>query len=490
MKRLLLVLTAVLLIPYLANAGGIVTNTNQSAYWVRTMVRDASTGIDAVYFNPAGLTKLEDGFHFSLNSQTIFQSKDVTATYPLLTGGSKLYKGEVKAPVFPSLYAAWTKGKFAVSFGFNPIGGGGGAEYNDGLFSFEKDLALLVPTVSGALAPLDQQVGALLGFDPLFRNITGYGADIYFKGTSTFFGYQLGFTYEINDMLSVAVGARYVSAKNTYSGYIRDITITAAPLNPALHGTYAPGDYLRAVGGAVGVDLSAQAGYLDAQTADRDVETEEKGSGFTPILGANLSFLDNKLNVGLKYEFKTKLELNTDIIDGKDGGGLFVEDDTIHSDMPAMLSVGVDYDLLKNLTVSAGFHYFFDKNANYGKSRDAAPDVIVENDKVIDKNYWEIGLGLEYGITEKIFVSGGYLLARTGVSEDYQSDLSYSLNSSTVGVGLGVKIIKNIMLNLGGGYTFYQDGKKSGTDLTSSAPYTLDMTKSNLILGIGLDISF
>jgi long-chain fatty acid transport protein len=490
MKKLLLVLTTALLFPYLANAGGIVTNTNQSAYWVRTMVRDASTGIDAVYFNPAGLTKLDDGFHFSLNSQTIFQSKDVTATYPLLEGSPKEFLGDVKAPVFPSLYAAWTKGKIAVSFGFNPIGGGGGAEYKDGLFSFEKDLTLLVPSVSGALSPLDQQILSLMGTDPLFRNITGYGADIYFKGSSTFFGYQLGFTYEITDMISVAAGARYVSAKNTYSGYIRDITITAAPLNPALGGTFAPGDYIRAVGGAVGVDLSAQAGFLDAQTADREVEAEEKGSGFTPILGANLSFLDNKLNVGLKYEFKTKLELNTDIIDGKDGGGLFVQDDTIHSDMPAMLSVGVDYDILKNLTVSVGFHYFWDKNANYGKSLDAAPDVIVDNDKVIDKNYFEIGIGLEYGITEKIFVSGGYLLARTGVSEDYQSDLSYSLNSSTVGAGVGIKIIKNLMLNLGGGYTFYQDGTKNGTDLTSTLPYTLLLTKSNLLLGIGLDFSF
>jgi long-chain fatty acid transport protein len=194
--------------------------------------------------------------------------------------------------------------------------------------------------------------------------------------------------------------------------------------------------------------------------------------------------------VGLKYEFKTKLELNTDIIDGKDGGGLFVEDDTVHNDMPAMLSVGVDYDLLKNLTASVGFHYFWDKGANYGKSLDAHPDVIVTNDQVIDKNYFEVGIGLEYGIADKIFISGGYLLARTGVSEDYQSDLSYSLNSSTVGAGVGIKIIKNIMLNLGGGYTFYQDGKKTGTDLTSSLPYTLDMTKSNLILGIGLDISF
>jgi len=30
-------------------AGGIVTNSNQSAYWVRTLVRDAAIGADAVY---------------------------------------------------------------------------------------------------------------------------------------------------------------------------------------------------------------------------------------------------------------------------------------------------------------------------------------------------------------------------------------------------------------------------------------------------------
>jgi long-chain fatty acid transport protein len=490
MKKLLLILTTVMLIPYLAYSGGIVTNTNQSAAWVRTMVRDASTGIDAAYFNPAGLIKLNDGFHFSLNSQTILQNKDVTATYPLLAESPKEYKGDVKALVFPSLYAAWKKGKIAVSFGFNPIGGGGGAEYKEGLFSFEKDLTLLVPSVSTALQPLDANIQNLTGTDPLFRNITGYGGDIYFKGTSVFFGYQLGFTYEIAEMISVAAGLRFVSAKNTYSGHIQDISITASPLNPALAGTFAPGDYLRAVGTAVGFDLSAQAAFLDSQTGDREVNAEETGHGFTPILGANLSLLDNKLDVGLKYEFKTKMDLNTDIIDGKDGGGLFVQDDTVHSDMPAMMSLGVDYDILKNLTVSVGFHYYWDKGANYGKSLDSAPDVIVDNDKVIDKNYFELALGLEYGIAEKVFVSGGYLYAHTGVSDDYQSDLSYSLSSSTVGLGVGIKIIKNLMLNLGGAYSIYQDGKKTGTELATGLPYTLDFKKNNLIMAIGLDISF
>lgn len=55
-----------------ALAGGIVTNTNQSAQYIRTLNRNASTCIDAVYFNPAGLTMLGDGLHFSLSNQSIF----------------------------------------------------------------------------------------------------------------------------------------------------------------------------------------------------------------------------------------------------------------------------------------------------------------------------------------------------------------------------------------------------------------------------------
>jgi long-subunit fatty acid transport protein len=487
MKKLVLILTSTMLIPYLAYGGGIITNTNQSATFTRTLVRDASTSIDAVYYNPAGLTRLEDGFHFSLNNQTIWQTKNVTATYPLLSESPKDYKGEIFAPIFPSIYAAWTKEKIGVSFGFNPIGGGGGAEYKDGLFTFEKDLTLLVPTISNALTPLDQNILAAMGVDPMFRNVTGYNDSIYFKGSSIFFGYQLGFTYEINNMISVAAGVRYVSAKNTYSGSISNITISAAPLNPALHGSYKPGDYFRTISAATGIDLSAQAAFIDAQTADREVDAEAKGSGFTPILGANLSLLDNKLDVGLKYEFKTKLDLNMDIIDGKDGGGVFVQDDTLHNDIPAMLSIGVDYNIIKNLKVSAGFHYYWDKKADYGKSLDGEP---VTNDLVMDKNYYELGIALEYGIKGKIFVSAGYLYNHTGVTEDYQEELSYSLSSSTVGLGVGIKITDNIMVNVGGGYSMDQDQTKTETDPVSSVPYTLEFKKNSTLVGIGVDFSF
>ena len=55
--------------------------------------------------------------------------------------------------------------------------------------------------------------------------ISAYKADISFKGSSVYYGFQLNGSYEINDMFSVAVGARYISAVNTYEGGIRNIQI-------------------------------------------------------------------------------------------------------------------------------------------------------------------------------------------------------------------------------------------------------------------------
>ncbi|HEX2395326.1 MAG TPA: outer membrane protein transport protein [Bacteroidales bacterium] len=458
MKKLSLITSLIFIVTF-AFGGGIVTNSNQSAYWVRTLVRDAAIAPDAVYFNPAGLTKLKDGFHFSLNSQTIFQSKDVTSSYPFLSPSPKKYQGDVKAPVFPGAYATWKKSKIAISFGFNPIGGGGGAEYKKGLPSFESGISSLVPMLQSSLAPLDQALTSGYTFDPQFSNITGYNVNIYFKGTSVYFGYQLGLTYQIHDIVSAYIGARMVTVKNTYEGHISDVSIDVAPnavgntagLYEVAAGTYTPGDYLRGVAEATGVPmmnaavLQGTAAALDEATADIEVDAEETGNGFAPIIGVNISPCD-KLNIGLKYEFRTKLDLKQSIKDDK-GAGLFVQDSTVHADMPAMFSVGLDYQVLPKLSAAAGFHYYFDKNARYGKTLDLS-DEEVNNDKVIEKNYFEIGLGLEYAITEKFLFSAGYLYAKPGVTADYQSDMSYVLPCNTIGGGFGFKFTEKVMANI------------------------------------------
>lgn len=540
MKRLTLLFVGLLSLPFFSYSGGIVTNQNQSAAYIRMFARDASTDIDAVFFNPAGLTKLDDGFYLSLNYQYINQNKSVISDYTHLANSPVEYEGQISVPIFPSVYAAYVKGKFALSFAWSPIGGGGGATFNNGLPSFEIPVSDLVPSLAAQGQP-----------------VNSYSLNAFFEGSSVYWGYQLGASYEINDMFSVFLGARYVTAKNTYAGYLKDVNIgfldgsempatdffkasgdalqplyqglsglSAAgagsltldqalaaniidvPTHTALSGGYAalglPDTYTIDQGNAV-----VSPAYLGARRAEYvladqdDVEVEQTGSGITPIIGLNISPND-KLNIGIKYEFMTEMEIENNttkdfIVDyipatfpdsyPTEGTaiGMFPDGQKTRSDIPALLSVGFDYMITEKFKVASGFHMYFDKAANYGKKLDG---VYVDNDKVIDRNSTEFALGLEYKINPKMLLSIGYLHTETGVTEDYQTDLSYSNHSNTIGLGGMYKITPNIDLNVGLGYTTYIEARKiyAATDalgMTYTTTETYD--KDNLFLSFGLD---
>jgi long-subunit fatty acid transport protein len=477
--RKLLTFVAALLISGSLLAGGLVTNTNQSAMFNRLQNRNASTSIDAVYFNPAGLTKLGDGFFASINNQTIGQTKTVTNNYDYLSGTPRDFIGDVSAPIYPGVYVAYKTGKLAISAGFNPIGGGGGATYNDGLPSFEMGISDLVPIISGTLTPL---AGAIPGVN----NITGYEADIFFEGTSVYFGYQANVSYEIFDGLSVAVGARMVSAKNTYNGYIRDVKIEA----PAAYGgTQAPGDYLRVIAGFVPDPtksvLNGTATAIDAKTSV-EADAEQTGSGFTPIISVNYSPTD-KLNLAVKYEFQTKLDLTTSVKDGKDAGGMFIDGAETIADMPALLAAGAEFKPMDKLMIAVSMNMYFDKNVDYDGSESL--DI-----NMIDKNFLEYGLGLEYGLTEKLRASAGWVATSTGVNLNYQNDQRYSTNTNSLGAGIGYWISPKIDLNLGAQYTFYAEGSKDANHaLPSPFPavaFSETYNKKTWVVGVGLDFFF
>ncbi len=525
-------------------AGGIVTNTNQSSAWVRLLVRDATTEIDAVYFNPAGLTKLNDGFHFSISNQYISQGKEILNNYSFLNEG--LYEGVVTAPIFPDVYAAYKTGNVVFSLGFNPVGGGGGATFDRGLPSFEMGVSDLVPGLQAAGQP-----------------VTAYNLNTFFEGTSVYFGLQAGVSIALSDEFSFFVGGRYISATNTYNGYLKDVTITlggnVTPANTFFTGVadqYTDGAALATAGGtgmqplidggagpltfaqaeglgiidaatralleggltALGMDPTgmtiavAQGSYFGAATSltasaaeysakaallsDQEADVKQKGWGLTTIIGFNYSPSD-KLNIGFKYESATRIELKNetakDFTVGYTATGvpvtMFPEGEINRADMPAMVSLGFDYQISSKFSVTSGVHYYFDKSVNYGRS---LAGVAVKNEDVIDNNYWELGLGLEYALTDQFFVSAGFLKANSGVSGDYQTDLSYSLSSNTVGGGLKYALSEKMAFNLGVGYTMYADGSRVFNHLLDvvSIPVTESYTKTNLFIGAGVDFSF
>lgn len=454
-------------------AGGIVTNANQSAQYVRMLARDASTSIDAVYYNPAGLTKLADGFHISLNNQTLFQKKTIENKFPLLNESK--YVGDVVVPSFPDFYAVYKKNKLALGFGFQPNAGGGSAKYDTGLPSFEIPISVIPTMLTSKGMPTNT-----------------YSANINFEGSSVFWGAQINASYAINDMVSISLGGRAIFAKNTYQGAIKDILInpnmSAHPL-AALMPSYTGGmvsatqfgtDLGNAIRTAYGTTTANAGDTLAARTQNIEVDAEQTGIGYTPIIGANFTFSE-KLNVGLKYEFRTKLTLKNKT--KVDGTGMFADEAESRSDIPAILSIGIGYKVLPQLKISAGAHYYFDKDATI----ESAPG----KKKEIDGNLYEIALGGEYDITDKILISAGYLFTKTGVGTGYQTDLSHSLTSSTVGFGGAFKATEKMTINLGMLYTMYTSDAKS----ISYAQYGIPSAKetynrTNLGFAIGVDYHF
>ena len=102
-----------------AEAGGLLNTTNLHALYLRSLSRNATLSIDGAYYNPAGLVFAKDGWRFSINSQTIFQERNIDASFKPFefNGGSaeKTFKGKATAPIFPTAMLAYKQGDWAFS---------------------------------------------------------------------------------------------------------------------------------------------------------------------------------------------------------------------------------------------------------------------------------------------------------------------------------------------------------------------------------------
>ncbi|MGB2905852.1 MAG: autotransporter domain-containing protein [Candidatus Aminicenantaceae bacterium] len=422
----------------------IITNTNQSAIFYRLLARNASMQIDAVYYNPAGLTQLKDGWHLSLHNQTIYQEKTITNSYPFLNDPK--YVGDVNIPFFPTFFAAYKKNKLALSFGFGPNAGGGTADFKTGLPSFEIPISNVPMLVNGFGIPT-----------------SAYSADLAFKGRSIYYGLQFNASYALSDIFALAAGFRYIIAENTYEGAIENIMIN--PMHPLINPS---GAKMSAAQFFTAAGLPAYA----AQVKDKAVDVKQTGNGFTPILGLNLR-PSEKLNIGLKYEFNTKLELENKTT--KDDTGMFPDGEKSMNDIPALLAGGIEYSVLEQLRAHFSFTLYFDKSTDWDG-----------REKLVNSNTYDIAFGLEYDITEAFLLSAGYLHTQIDVDKEYQTDLSHELSSDTFGGGARYTINDRFNLDLGVIYVSYKDDTKSiSYPLIGSFPEKYSRTTWAFALGIG-----
>ena len=478
MKKLIVTVIALCSF-YGVYAGGLLTNTNQNVAFLRNMARDASMEIDAAYSNPAGLAFLNrEGFFISLNNQSAFQKRTITGDFGPFAGfggsAAKSFTGEASAWVIPNLQAACKFGDWAISANIGVAGGGGTLDFSKGLPSFESTVAI-VPAV---LSQLNAAVPAF-GFG-------SYSLESQLKGSSMTIGAQLGASYAINEYFSVYAGGRYNYVNNGYEGYLRNIQLGMGGNLVSPASVISDPTFSYVVSSTP--SLAALPTLITALTGEKNLDCRQTGSGITPIIGWDFRY--EKLNIGVKYEFKTAIELKNKTETNTTGVADFNDGVKTPYDFPALVTVGVQYDIIPQLTVSAAYHHFFDSDAKMANDKQ----------KLINGGINEYLAGVEYRINDFFLVSCGAQFTRTGVTDDYQADLSYSLNSYSLGIGGAVDITKNIRINLAYFFTGFSDWTKKVDDygninkLTGgniqATGGTDTFARTNKTFGIGLDFKF
>lgn len=529
-------------------AGGLLTNTNQHVAFNRMMSREASIGIDGVYYNPAGVVFMGEGNHLAINWQAAWQTRTINNDYKLFTKNvnnpttPRDFKGKAVAPVIPSFQYAYNKGRWSLQGNFALTGGGGKCTFDNGLGSFEKIVSETAMGAIGLAQSIDYAANKILvpgsinpdgtinsaNFKPMFTSDKAFGSkgaysfNSYMHGRQYYFGLSAGAAYKVNDNFSVYAGLRGIYATCNYYGYVEDIKVGNMPLYQVLDPT-------------------------KENAANIELSCDQSGFGFTPMLAVD--YKTGRWNFSAKYEFKTRLRLknksvnqlpsigNLDdnlknqmnkILTGKfmqaglpqeqaaikaeqtstavltnptvvattaalkqqfdskidEAIGEYADGKKIAGDIPSLLTVGVGYSPIDELRINVGFHWFDDYNATSYNNR---------NKKLKKRGTLEFNAGVEYDVTKKITVSTGWQNTNYGLTDEYMDDKSFVVGSNSVGLGGVYHITKKLDFSVAYFHTFYNHVKTS--EEVTLAPgktvtYNSDYTRNNSAFAAGVNITF
>ena len=483
MRRFLLSLVAVATaLPVLA--GGLMTNTNQSAAFLRSVARGTTLDSDAVYYNPAGTVFMKDGWHIGISDQMAYQTRSTTSTFaPFAMGANnngsatKEFKGSVFSALIPSFHLTWKKNRWAVMFGVGVNGGGGTIKYPNGLASFER-----------MFATLPYQLSAL-GIDA-----KAYNADMQLSGNSMTLAFNVGGAFRITDWLSVAAQVRVGYASNGYTGHMKNISALVGgnmmPVADMIAPTYAQAQqaYQQLIANGMGESPQAQQllgtlttlGTAIAKTSDHTLDVKQTGWSVSPIIA--LAFHHDKWDASIRYEHKmaTKLKIKSAAVSANDPviNSIFPDGSTVKAETPALLAVAASR-WCGPVKISLGWNHYFDKQAENSFSN------------VVRGNTNEYLAGVEWQIDKRWLVSAGAQRTQFNLYENNYSDMNFSVSAWSAGLGFAVNIIENIRLNVGFMYTIYDKGvTATGVDAATGLDYKDVYKRTSISGGIGLDFYF
>jgi len=205
----------------------------------------------------------------------------------------------------------------------------------------------------------------------------------------------------------------------------------------------------------MGIPADTAQMYAQAIGGKKEVECVQKDIAWTPIL--SLHYRVSIVDIAVKYEFNTKVRLKNSTDVNTTGKEEFNDGNEVAADIPALLSAGVNVNILPSLRASLGYHLYFDKNAKYGNNN---------RQELLGSNTWEGLAGVEWDINKKFTVSMGGVITRFdfGENNNYLNDMSFSLSNWSLGGGARYNINEHFAIDLSVFNTFYEHATKTYTD--------------------------
>jgi long-chain fatty acid transport protein len=418
-------------------AGAVDNKTNWSAEYIRTLNRNAATDYaDIAAYNPAGTVKLDEGF--IINGSAQFLAKD----YENIVNGTSFESDEPS--VIPGIFGVYNRSKWSLFGAFTNVGGGGKVDFSQGNYT-----TVQIGTLYSIGA--DRTTNAMLvgnGFEsaPLGTYYDGTMSEQRLSGESYYLSYAFGGAFSFNDMVSVSLTARYVDA---YRGADGAVTIEPTPF--------------------------AQS-HLGAHPLSASIDYEQDGDGWGGIIGLNIAPND-ALNIGLRYETKTEIDLTATVIE--DDKGILpnvgiIDGESVSRDLPALFALGVSYNFTEKLRVESNLTYYFNEDADWN---DAEENV---------DNGFDLGITLEYRFNEKILGSIGYLYTELGMDPEFMQPENPELDANTLGAGIAYAFNEKFHTNFSIGNSFYEDD----AFVSSATGAKVEYKKNVFFLALGLEYRF
>ncbi len=407
--------------------------SNMSAEWVRTPARNAATDAgDAVVYNPAGLVRMNNGFHINIGNQSLFRKP--THTFDLgLGAGEQSYSQDGNDLFLPNLYMTYKKDRFALFTGIFMAGGGATANYPTGSISTELIGLQVLTAAQGAYGAYDKQ---------------------HLKASSFYLTTTLGGTYAVNDKISFSVAGRFMDATNkTEAG----LTLTQSPLS------------------------LPDAGML--------LKTNETASGFGGVFSMMVQ-ASPRTRITARYETAVKLEFETE--QQTDDFSMTTDGATTRRDLPSVFAAGIGFAATPAVMVYGDFNYYVQTGANWDKSTiitdeknysDLAGDAMGINIATTIQTGKKFLLSLGGGYTDFQYNDRNGYFTKAGAFETAPDD-NYNINT-----GLSYMATANITCTVGYMHTFYKDQSMKAL-LASPLDVTVKTSNSIDVLALGLNIRF